>query len=372
MSISGGTMPTVLEDSLTLEEIAVPGYKRTVKVTDPKAGLKAIICLHNIALGPALGGTRIYPYPTFEAALTDATRLARGMTYKSALADAGLGGGKSVIIADPAKKTEQLLLSFGRAVHKLGGSYICAEDSGSTTEDMAIIRRETPFVVGLHHGKSSGNPSPFTAWGTYRGIQSLLKKMTGSDSVFGKTIAIQGLGSVGAILAEHLFWGGAHLIVTDINPTRAAEIGKRFNARVVKPEEILTVECDVLAPCALGGGINEKTIPSLRCKAIGGCANNQLLKDSDSTMLMQRGILYAPDFVINAGGLINVNEEISFGGYNPQNSHNKIHALYDQLLMIYEIAERKRISTNQAAIALGDYRLEYGIGKRETPVRIHH
>jgi leucine dehydrogenase len=366
-------MTLVLEDSLVLEEIAVPGYERVIKVTDKKVGLTGIICMHNTVLGPTLGGTRIYPYPTFEAALNDAMRLAKGMTYKSALAGAGLGGGKSVIIADPKKqKTAALLTSFGKAVESLKGMYSCAEDSGTTTEDMMVIQKVNPYIVGLPHEKSSGNPSPFTAWGTYRGIQSVLQKMTGNSSVEGKTVAIQGLGSVGELLSELLFWAGAKLIVADIDRAKTERIAKKFHAVACLPEEILSVECDVLAPCAMGGALNTQSILRMRCKAIAGCANNQLLKDTDADDLMRRGILYAPDFVINAGGLINVTEELDPNGYQPHVSRDKVHKLYDQLLLIYDIAEQNRISTHAAAVSLGDYRLKYGIGKRTTPIHYHH
>ncbi len=366
-------MILAVEETLTLEEIAVSGYEKVVKATDSKSGLQALICLHNTTLGPALGGTRIYPYLSFEAALNDVMRLSKGMTYKSALANTGLGGGKSVIIADPKKdKTKELLFSFGQAVHLLRGAYICAEDSGSTTEDMMLIRQATPYVVGLPHEKSSGDPGIFTTWGTYRGIQSVVKKIDGSDQLQNYTVAIQGLGSVGARLAELLFWAGAKLIVSDIDREKTLSIAKRFGARVCAPEEILSVECDVLAPCAMGGVIHPATISRMRCRAIAGCANNQLLKDSDADELMKRGILYAPDFVINAGGLINVTEELSVEGYNPIHAHEKVHNLYPQLMTIYDIAEQNRFSTHKAAVALGDYRLKYQLGRRETPIRLHH
>jgi leucine dehydrogenase len=362
-----------LRDSLVLEEIPVPGYEKVIKVTDQKAGLKAIIAIHNTKMGYALGGTRIYPYPTFEAALTDALRLARGMTYKSSVAETGFGGGKSVIIADPKKdKTEQLLLAFGQAVDQLKGEYICAEDAGSTTQDMMVIKRVTPFVVGLPHEKSSGDPSPFTAWGTFLGVKSVVKKMFNQDSIQGKKIAIQGLGSVGARLAEILFWEGASLILSDIDGGKMETLAKRYGARTCPPEEILSVECDVLAPCAMGGILNVDSIPKLRCKAIAGCANNQLLQDKDADEIMKRGILYAPDFVINAGGLINVTQELELEGYQVKQARDNVTKLYDELMFIYEIAERNRYSTHAAAIALADYHLKYGIGKRRIPLHFHH
>ena len=212
-------------NSLTIEPIAVKGYEQVVKVVDKKANLTAIIAIHDTTMGPALGGIRIHPYATFDDALNDVLRLARGMTYKSAVAEVGFGGGKSVIIADPKKhKTPEMLLAFGAAVEKLGGKYICAEDVGCTTEDVKIVRKATKYVVGLAHAKSSGDPGPFTAWGTYRGICATLKKIYGTESPEGRTIAIQGLGNVGMYLAEFLFWNGAHLILSDIDPAKLQRI----------------------------------------------------------------------------------------------------------------------------------------------------
>ena len=366
-------MTLVLEQALELEEIFVPGYEKVVKVTHREAGLNAIICIHSLVMGPALGGIRIHPYPHFDAALTDAMRLAKGMTYKSAVAEAGWGGGKSVIMADPKKqKTKELLHAFAHAVDRLQGEYICAEDVGCTPEDVLIISQVTPYVVGLPHEKSSGNPSVYTAWGTFRGIQSVAKKLFNTDSLENRTVAIQGLGSVGYALAEHLFWAGANLIVNDVDMEKCKRFAKATGAQVVSADEILKVECDIFAPCALGGVINEKTIPHLKCKAIAGCANNQLLKDSDAEELSARGILYAPDFVINAGGLINVTEELGITGYHPATAQRKVHRIYDQLMVIYDIAEQNRFSTQRAALSLADYRLKYRIGKRVEPPYFHH
>jgi leucine dehydrogenase len=359
-------------DSLVLKEIEVEGFEKVIVATDDHSGLKAIICIHNTALGPSLGGTRIHSYPNFEAALTDAKRLARGMTYKSALSEVGLGGAKSVIICNPKNKTPELLIAFAEAVDRLQGIYTCAEDVGCTLEDATLIGKHTPYVVGSASSKGSGNPSPFTAWGTYRGIQSVLQKMHGNPSVAGKTVAIQGLGSVGGRLAEYLFWEGAKLILSDIDWEKTQRLAKQFGAMACPAEDILTVACDVLAPCALGGILNPQTIPQLKCEAVAGAANNQLLNDSDADLLKQRGILYAPDFVINAGGLINVSHEITEDGYCPTRSLAKINTLYNQLLELYALSEKNNCSTHQAAVSLGDYRIQHGIGKRETPPRYHH
>jgi len=359
-------------DSLVLKEIEAEGYEKIVVVTDDRVGLKGIICIHSTALGPTLGGTRIHAYPNFEAALTDVKRLARGMTYKSALAETGLGGAKSVIICNPKNKTSELLISFAEAIDRLHGLYTCAEDVGCTVEDATLIGKHTPYVVGTSSEKASGNPSPFTAWGTYRGIQAVLQKLDGNPSVYGKTVAIQGLGSVGSYLADYLFWNGARLILSDIDWDKTQRLAKKYGATPCPADDILSVSCDVLAPCALGGILNPQTIPNLHCRAVAGAANNQLLNDEDADLLKKRDILYAPDFVINAGGLINVSLEIEEEGYSPAKSHAKVHKLFDQLMHLFEISEQNNCSTHSAAISLGDYRLKYGIGKRINPPRYHH
>ncbi len=361
------------QKSLQFERIIVKGFEKVVKVTDRKVGLTAIIAIHNTILGPALGGTRIRPYPNFEAALEDALRLAKGMTYKAAIAEVGFGGGKSVIIADPqTEKTPELLMAFGAAVEKLGGTYICAEDMGCTGEDVKVIRRMTQHVVGLPHEKSSGDPGPFTAWGTFRGIQSVVKQLYKTDSLEGKKVAVQGLGNVGSQLIDFLFWAGADLIITDTDSVKLKKLAKKYRAKIVDPDQIWKVECDVFAPCAAGGIINDKTIPEFRCKAIAGCANNQLLNDHHAKVLQSKGILYAPDFVINAGGLLNVAMELEDEGYNPKLSRYKAHHIYNTLLAIYEIAEKNRESTHEAALALAEYRLKYAIGRRVIPPTFHH
>lgn len=369
-------LASLLQEShktLHFERILVKGYERVIKVTDKKAGLTAVIAIHNTSLGPALGGTRIQPYATFAAALEDALRLSKGMTYKSAIAEVGFGGGKSVIIADPKKeKTPELLMAFGAAVEKLEGAYICAEDMGCTTEDVKTIRRATRYVVGLPHAKSSGDPGPFTAWGTFRGIQSIVKRLYMTDSLEGKKIAVQGLGNVGGCLVPHLFWAGAELILTDTDQDKLQAYAVKYNAKTVPVDQIWKVDCDVFSPCAMGGILNDQTIPELRCKGVAGSANNQLLRDSDADKLKNRGILYAPDFVINAGGLLNVAEELEDAGYNPAPPRYKIHHIYDTLLAIYEIADKNKESTHNAALSLADYRIKYGIGKRVIPPTFHH
>ncbi len=355
------------------KEISVDGYESVVEISDADSGLHAIISVHNTALGPALGGTRIYPYKNINDALSDCLRLSKGMTYKSALAECGLGGGKSVIIADPKRhKTEKLLHAFGLAVDKLAGLYICAEDVGCTTRDVGLIREKTQFVTGLDHENSSGDPSRFTAWGGYRGIQAVMMQLYGSPSVEGRTVAVQGLGAVGSKICEQLFWHGAKLKVSDVDPVKVRHFAKRYGAEVVPVDEILYTECDVLSPNALGGLFSRETIPHLQCKGIAGCANNQLLKQEDAIRLMHGNIVYAPDFVISAGGLINVQFELSPEGYQPRLAQKKVSSIYDTLLDIFTIAEQNVTSTHQAAIALAEYRLKYGIGKRSEELCFHH
>lgn len=361
------------EGSAKLEEMAIAGYHKVIKVTHEPTQLQAIIALHDVTLGPTMGGVRFYPYSTFDAALTDVLRLAKGMTYKSALSESGWGGGKSVIITPSASFDRLALLrAFAEVVDRLEGQYICAEDIGTSPQDMLQIARVTPYVVGLPHEKSSGNPSPFTAWGTFRAIQSAMQTLHGSSSVENRTIAIQGLGSVGSCLAEYLFWHGANLILCDIDEARAHSVAKKYHAKVCTPEEVYHQQCDLFSPCAMGGVLNPATIAQLRCQAVVGCANNQLLSDGDADLLMQHGILYAPDFIVNAGGLINVTQELNPEGYDPRMARNKTDRLYDQLLLIYQAAEKNGCSTHQAALSIAEYRMTYGIGKRVTPPCFHH
>jgi leucine dehydrogenase len=359
--------------SLDIESLAITDYEQVLKITEIKSQLRAIIAIHSTVMGPALGGIRIYPYASFDDALEDVLRLAKGMTYKAAVSEVGFGGGKSVIIADPkTQKTPDMLLAFGAAVEKLQGSYICAEDVGCATQDCQMIRQTTKYIVGLPQTKSSGDPGPFTAYGVLRGIQSAAHKLFGSSSLEGRTVAVQGLGNVGANLAEFLFWAGANLILSDLDMAKAQRMAAKFGGIAVKTEEILSVSCDILAPCALGGIINDETLPQFHCKAIAGSANNQLLHDRHAVALKDRGILYAPDFVINAGGLLNVAAELEEDGYHPLLPRAKIQRIYDCLLAIYEIAEKNNDSTHAAAQSLAEYRIKYGIGKRLIPPTFHH
>jgi len=359
--------------TLTFRDLEIDDYEKVVEIRNEEVGLHAIIAIHNTALGPALGGIRAYPYKTFDDALTDVLRLSKGMTYKSAVSETGTGGGKSVIITDgKGHKTDLLLYAFAEAVNAFEGNYICAEDIGMSVADLEIVAQKTRYAVGLPHPKSSGDPSPFTSRGGYRGIQAVCQKLWGTDSVKGRTIAIQGLGSVGMKLASYLFWEGAKLIVADIDKTRTEQAAKLFGAKVVSSSEILSVECDILSPCAMGGILNPQTIPSLRCEAVAGLANNQLLTDEDGVELQNRGILYAPDYVINAGGLMNVCIEIEDKGYNPVIARTHIDRIYDLLLNIFNEAEMKNRPTSQVAAEIAESNLKTMKGKRSKNVVFHH
>lgn len=331
-------------------------YEQVVFCHEKASGLKAIIAIHDTTLGPALGGCRMWKYDSEEQALVDALRLARGMTYKSAAAGLNLGGGKAVIIGDPKKdKTEALFRAFGRYVQSLGGRYITAEDVGIGVADMDIVRMETSYVTGASGKGSSGDPSPVTAYGAWHGIRACAQEVWGTDSVEGRTVAVQGVGSVGYHVAKHLHEAGAKLIVTDIDPERVKRAVDDFGAKAVGPEEIYDVECDIFAPCALGAVLNDNTIPRLKCRIVAGAANNQLREERHAAALEERGILYAPDFVINAGGVINVADELE--GYNRERALRKAAGIYDNIRRVFAIAKRDGITTAQAADRMAEERI---------------
>ncbi len=321
---------------------------------DPAAGYRGIIAIHNTQLGPALGGTRFWNYESDEAAFIDALRLARGMTYKAAVAGLNLGGGKSVIIGDnKLTNREPLFRAHGRHIESMGGRYITAEDVGTGTADMEFIRAETAHVTGLM-GKS-GDPSPVTAFGVYRGIMACAKHHYGSDALAGKTIAMQGVGHVGYYLAELLYNEGAKLIVTDIDPARAQRVVQEFQATAVALDAIYGQRADIFAPCAMGATINDETIPQLHVEIVAGAANNQLAEERHGDELEAKGIVYAPDYVINGGGLINVNAELH--GWSLERAHNKAGEIYDTILRVFEIAREQRIPSYQAADRLAEQRI---------------
>ena len=337
------------------DTLAQMGHEEVVMCSDPSIGYRGILAVHSTRLGPALGGTRFWQYATDEEAITDALRLSRGMTYKNAVAGLNLGGGKSIIIGDnKTRDRERIFRAHGRFVESLGGRYITAEDVGTSTTDMAFVHMETGHVAGLA-GKS-GDPSPVTAHGVFRAVQASANRKWGSDSLEGKTVAVMGCGSVGSYLAKELHEAGAGLIVSDIDPAKVARVAKATGARVVEGDAIFSAKADIFAPCALGGIINDKTIPMLKVQIVAGGANNQLLEERHGDELAKRGILYAPDYVANAGGVINVYGEVA--GWDAQRALDKADDIYDTILKVFDIAEVRRIPTYEAADRLAEQRLE--------------
>ena len=347
-------------------DIPTEGYERVVRCEDPDSGLKAIISVHDTTLGPALGGLRMWPYLSDQEALTDVNRLSKGMTYKSAVAETGLGGGKSVIIGNPkTDKSEALFRAMGRFVESLGGLYTTAEDVGTSGEDCVIVRKETTHVTGLPREMgSSGDPSPYTAIGVFLGIKACIEKALGTSEFKGVTVAVQGAGHVARHLCSHLAEAGASMVITDIVEERARLVADEHGARLVSPEEIYDIETDVYCPCALGATINDDTIPRLKAKIVAGAANNQCLTVEHGDRLRERGVLYAPDFVINAGGIINVSVELEPDGYNEKRALAKVNNIYNAVRDILRTADEEDIATNRAAILFAERKLEDGRRKK--------
>ena len=336
------------------DTLAEMGHEQLVMCSDPSAGYRGILAVHSTKLGPALGGTRFWQYATDEEAITDALRLSRGMTYQNAVAGLHLGGGKSIIIGDnKTKDREKIFRAHGRFVETLGGRYITAEDVGTSTKDMDYVHMETGHVAGLA-GKS-GDPSPVTAHGVFRAVQASANQKWGSDSLEGKTVSIMGCGSVGTYLAKELHEAGAKLIVSDIDSAKAATVSKMTGATIVEGDAIFSADADIFSPCALGGIINDTTIPKLKVRVVAGGANNQLLEERHGDELERRGILYAPDYVANAGGVINVYGEVA--GWDAQRALDKADDIYDTILKVFDIAESKHIPTYEAADRLAEQRL---------------
>ncbi|HKC47980.1 MAG TPA: Glu/Leu/Phe/Val dehydrogenase [Gemmatimonadales bacterium] len=321
---------------------------------DEACGYRGIIAIHDTRLGPALGGTRFWNYHDDRAALVDALRLSRGMTYKAAVAGLNLGGGKSVILGDNRiTRREAIFRAHGRHVESLGGRYITAEDVGTSTADMEFIRAETEHVTGLL-GKS-GDPSPVTAYGVYRGIKACARVRYGSDDLSGKVVAVQGCGHVGYSLIKLLHEDGARLIVTDIDAQRVKSVVEDFGATAVATDAIYAQQANIFAPCALGAIINDDTLPQLKVDIVAGAANNQLAEDRHGQELESQGILYAPDYVINGGGLINVNAELH--GWTLERARNKAGEIYDSILRVFDIAREERIPSYLAADRLAEERI---------------
>ncbi|MCC6664907.1 MAG: amino acid dehydrogenase [Polyangiaceae bacterium] len=333
------------------------GYGRLHLSRDAATGLSAIVAIHDTRLGPALGGCRFIHYAGEDDAIVDALRLARGMTYKAAITGLSLGGGKSVIIRPTVDFNRGALFrAFGKFVGELGGQYITAEDSGTSLEDMEVIRTATKWVTGVApENGGSGDPSPFTALGVRRGIEATVKFVMKRDDIAGLHVAVQGIGHVGYYLCKELHALGAKLTVADVDPLKSERAEREFSASVVPLEQLFATECDVLAPCALGSALNDATIPKLRCKIVAGAANNQLAEPRHGDDLMQRGILYAPDYAINAGGLINVATELE--GYDAEKSRAKVTKIYDTILEIAERARRAMKPTHQIADMMAEERL---------------
>ncbi len=330
-------------------------YEQLIFCQDKDSGLKAIIAIHDTTLGPALGGTRILDYNSEEEAIIDALRLSRGMTYKNAAAGLNLGGGKTVILGDPKKiKNKELFKSLGRYIESLNGRYITAEDMNVTTSDMAFVKEETDYVVGLE-GRS-GDPSPITAFGIYRGILAGLAEVYGDENLTGRKVAVQGLGAVGYKLCRYLYEAGAQLIITDNKPASIEAGIKEFGATGVDKDDIYDVECDIFSPCAKGAILNDLTINRLKCKIIGGSANNQLAQERYGDMLREKDILYLPDYVINSGGVINVYQELE--GYDKDKAMNKASEIYDSIKKIIEISKEEDIASYRAANRMVEERIK--------------
>lgn len=337
------------------EEMKKWGHEQLVFSHEPSCGYFGIIAIHDTTLGPALGGTRVWQYATNEAAVKDALRLSRGMTYKSAVAGLNLGGGKAVIIADPKRADrESLFRAHGRFVETLGGRYITAEDVGTSPTDMEFIKRETKHVAGLLN--LSGDPSPVTSYGVYMGMKAAAKARWGKDSLAGKTIAVQGCGKVAYYLMTHLKQEGAKLIVTDIDQDKVQRVVDELGATAVAPEAIYDAKADIFAPCALGGIVNDETLPRLKVEIIAGGANNQLGEERHGVQLEKQGMLYAPDYVINGGGVINVYGELQ--GWTMERAKRKAQEIYDTMLRVFAIANRDKIPTYEAADRLAEERIK--------------
>jgi leucine dehydrogenase len=336
------------------QQMQTMGHEQILLSHDPSCGYLGIIAIHDTTLGPALGGTRFWHYATTDEAVTDALRLARGMTYKSAVAGINLGGGKSVIMGDNRRTDrEALFRAHGRFVETLGGRYITAEDIGTSPADMEYIKLETDHVAGLLG--LSGDPSPVTAYGVYVGMKAAARVCWGTDDLSGRTVAVQGCGKVASHLVQHLHGEGAKLVVTDIDAEKVKRVVQETGASSVPPAAIYDQEADVYAPCALGATINDETLPRLKVQIIAGGANNQLAEDRHGDLLEQRGILYAPDYVINGGGVINVYGELH--RWPVERAKKKAGEIYETLLQIFEIAKRERIPTYRAADRLAEQRI---------------
>lgn len=360
-------LETVSQDGLFAKAEQL-GHEQIVHCYDHHTGLKALIAIHNTTLGPALGGTRMWNYATEQEALTDVLRLSRGMTFKAAISGLNLGGGKAVLIGDArTMKTEAYLRRFGKFIESLNGKYVTAEDVNMKTSDMEFIGMETKYVTGLPESMGGGgDPSPMTAYGTYLGIKATAKKVFGTEDLNGKKIGVQGIGQVGTYLVEHLVKENAKVTIADISEEKVKDVAKRFGVDVTDQNKIYDLEMDIYAPCALGATLNDDTIPRLKCSIVAGAANNQLKDEiKHGYMLIDRGITYAPDFLINAGGIINVGNEF-YGNYNRERVYRQTERIYDTCLHILKLAEKEKITSQEAAIRAAEKRISE-VGKVRIP-----
>lgn len=340
-------------------QISFDGHEQVVFCHDKDTGLKAIIGIHNTVLGPALGGTRMWNYSNEWEALNDVLRLSRGMSFKNSISGLNLGGGKAVIIGDAkTQKSPELMRRFGQFVDSLSGKYITAEDVGMETKDMDTVREVTKYVSGISEDKGgSGNPSPITAYGVFMGIKASVKEQFGTDSLEGKTILVQGIGHVGEVLVQHLTESGAIVTISDINEQRLQEVGSKYGAKIFTGIDLYSLDVDIYAPCALGATINDDTIGKLKVKIIAGAANNQLANEViHGQILKDRGILYAPDFLINAGGVINVYSELA--SLTKAQVMEKTENIYNTSLQIFDFAKKNNITTHQAALSIAQKRID--------------
>ncbi|MDX2173330.1 MAG: Glu/Leu/Phe/Val dehydrogenase dimerization domain-containing protein [Bacteroidota bacterium] len=348
-----------LSKNPVIAQMSLHNHEQILFCNDNATGLKAIIAVHNTVLGPSLGGTRFWNYNNEMEALTDVLRLSRGMTYKSSVAGINLGGGKAVIIGDPKKiKNEALLRRFGKFVNSLGGKYITAEDVAMTSRDMEIIKMETDYVSGLPENMGgSGDPSPVTAYGVYVSMKASAKQTWGSDSLSGKKVLVQGIGHVGEVLVNHLTKDGAKVYINDISEERLKEVSAKYKAEVVNADTMFDLDIDIYAPCALGATVNDSTLSKLKCQIICGAANNQLADETfHGKLVAEKGILYAPDFVVNAGGIINVYYELD--GYNRERALAHAEKIYNTTFDLFELAKKEGIPTYMAANRLGEQRID--------------
>ena len=352
---------------MLFESLETSGHEQVVFCNNPAAGLKAIIAIHNTTLGPALGGVRMRPYASTEEALDDALRLSRTMTYKNALAGLNVGGGKAVIIGDPkSDKSEVLFRAFGRYVEALGGRYITAEDAGTDVNDMEHIYLETRYVSGVHQSRGgSGDPAPFTAYGALQALMAAINRKFGHEEVGKLSIGVQGLGHIGMELVKLLRERGARLYVTDLDAALVQRAVSEYGAQAVSPEAIFDTAVDVFAPCAVEGAINAQTLPRIKAKVICGTANNQLADLSIGDALHERGTLWVPDYAVNAGGVMNVSLELD--GYNRERAMRLIRSIYHNVGKILDKSERENVSTQRAADAIAEARIE-AIGRLKLPM----